>query len=182
MMIMSGFSSRRHKEGSLSMLLLPSFVLMLAVAGLSVFVTPSEACAEATSEPASLWYSAPVSPDPSPVQRKAWVLRERDIALDLQVLQILKNATARPHPRVTVEFFDANRHELDITSTVSRFNDTAVIRGSFKPPSRGDFTLVATGDLLIGSLQVGDRFYKTEHAGNGRLKLLEVDPRKMPPD
>jgi hypothetical protein len=29
---------------------------------------------------------------------------------------------------------------------------------------------------------VGDRFYKTEHVGNGRLKLLEVDPRKMPPE
>jgi hypothetical protein len=110
------------------------------------------------------------------------VLRERDIAVDMPLLQILKNATARPHPRVAVEFFDGTRHELDITSTVSRFNDTAVIRGSFKPPSRGDFTFVATGNLLVGSLQVGDRVYKTEHAGNGRLKLLEVDPRKMPPE
>jgi hypothetical protein len=110
------------------------------------------------------------------------VLREREITLDVPLLQILKNASARPHPRVTVEFFDANRHELDITSTVSRFNDTAVIRGSFKPPSRGAFTLVATGNLLIGSLQVGERFYKTEHTGNGRLKLSEVDPRKMPPE
>jgi hypothetical protein len=71
---------------------------------------------------------------------------------------------------------------LDITSTVSRFNDTAVIRGSFKPPSHGDFTLVASGHLLVGSLRVGERLYKTEHAGNGRVKLLEVDPRKMPPE
>jgi hypothetical protein len=157
------------------------FLLILFV---SLVHPPQTAVAVDASEPVALWQGASLSgmPDPPQAQRKPWVLRERDIALDLQVLQILKNATARPHPRVTVELFDANRHELDITSTVSRFNDTAVIRGSFKPPSRGDFTLVATGNLLIGSLQVGDRFYKTEHAGNGRLKLLEVDPRKMPPE
>lgn len=163
---------------------MPSFIVsIMLVAMLALCVAPPSAAEEA-SEPASLWHAAPpvLTPDQSPVQRKPWVLREREIALDMQLLQILKDASARPHPRVTVEFFDANRHELDITSTVSRFNDTAVIRGSFKPPSRGDFTLVATGNLLIGSLQVGERFYKTEHTGNGRLKLSEVDPRKMPPE
>lgn len=161
------------------------FAILIMVVSLLGFSEPLPAAAGDTSEPTSLWRTAPPSltPDQPPVQRKPpWVLRERDIALDMELLQILKDATARPHPRVTVEFFDSNRHELDITSTVSRFNDTAVIRGSFKPPSRGDFTLVATGNLLLGSLQVGDRFYKTEHAGNGRLKLFEVDPRKMPPE
>lgn len=160
------------------------FAILIIVVSLE-FLAPLAAVAVDTSEPASLWRTAspPLTPDQPPVQRKPpWVLREREIALDLHVLQILKDATARPHPRVTVEFFDGNRHELDITSTVSRFNDTAVIRGSFKPPSRGDFTLVATGNLLLGSLQVGDRFYKTEHAGNGRLKLFEVDPGKLPPE
>lgn len=135
-------------------------------------------------EPARLWHAASssVAPDPTPGQRRAWVLREREISVDEQMLQILKDATARPHPRVSVEFFDGTAHELDITSTVSRFNDTAVIRGAFKPPSHGDFTLVASGHLLMGSLRVGERLYKTEHAGNGRIKLLEVDPRKMPPE
>ena len=156
--------------------------LIAIVTILLPFSTPLSAMSGETSEPANLWHSAPPVPDQPAPQRKPWVLREQDIALDVQLLQILKDATARPHPRVAVEFFDGNRHELDITSTVSRFNDTAVIRGSFKPPSRGDFTLVATGNLLIGSLQVGDRLYKTEHVGNGRLKLLEMDPRKMPPE
>jgi hypothetical protein len=159
----------------------PLFFLIIAVVNLSLVSTPLDAVAGETAEPASLWYSAPTT-DQSSAQRRPWVIREREIILDVQLLQILKDATARPHPRMTVDFFDANRHELDITSTVSRFNDTAVLRGSFKSPSRGDFTLVATRNLLVGSLQVGDRFYKTEHVGNGRLKLLEVDPRKMPPE
>lgn len=165
-------------------MIVPSFFLSISIVSLVAFGTPVGSLAVETAEPASLWYSAPPQPlqDQPSAARRPWVLRERDIALDVQLLQILKNATARPHPRVTVEFFDGHRHELDITSTVSRFNDTAVIRGSFKPPSRGDFTLVATGNLVIGSLQLGDRLYKTEHAGNGRLKLLEVDPRKMPPE
>lgn len=163
-------------------MMIRSLIAIVAVTILLSFAKPPSAMSGETSEPANLWHSAPPVPDQPSSQRKPWVLREQDIALDIQLLQILKDATARPHPRVAVEFFDGNRHELDITSTVSRFNDTAVIRGSFKPPSRGDFTLVATGNLLIGSLQLGDRLYKTEHVGNGRLKLLEMDPRKMPPE
>jgi hypothetical protein len=161
---------------------MPVFLRVIAIVGLFQLPEAFIAMAAETTDPATLWRLAPLTLDQSPSQRKPWVLREREIALDVHLLEILKDATARPHPRVTVEFFDGSRHELDITSTVSRFNDTAVIRGSFKPPSRGDFTLVAAGNLLVGSLQVGDRLYKTEHAGNGRLKLLEVDPRKMPPE
>ena len=135
------------------------------------------------SDPMSLWQGVPPPIlDQPTAQRKPWVLRERDIALDLQLLQVLKNAAARPHPRIVVELFDGARHELDITSTVSRINDTAIIRGTFKPPSRGDFTFVASGNLLVGSMQLGDRLYKTEHMANGRLKLFEVDPAKLPPE
>ncbi len=134
--------------------------------------------------PMNLWHSltAPPAADQPPVPRKPWVLRDQEIALDLQLLQTLKDAAARPHPRITVELFDGARHELDITSTVSRINDTAVIRGTFKPPSQGDFTFVASGNLLIGTMQLGNRLYKTEHITNGRLRLLEIDPDKMPPD
>jgi hypothetical protein len=110
------------------------------------------------------------------------VLRDREITLDLPLFQILKDAGARPHPRTTVELFDGLSHELDITSTVTRSNDTAVIRGILKPPSRGDFTFVASGNLLVGTIQLGDRLYKIEHIANGRLRLLEIDPEKMPPD
>jgi len=114
--------------------------------------------------------------------QRPWVLRDREIALDLPLLQVLKDAGARPHPRITVELFDGANHELDITSTVSRINDTAVIRGRFKSPTRGDFTFVANANLLVGTMQLGDRLYKTEHIANGRLRLLEIDPEKLPPD
>ena len=161
---------------------MPLYLLVISIVSLFHLPGAFGAMAAESTDAASLWHLAPPTLDQNAAQRKPWVLREREITLDAHLLEILKDAAARPHPRVTVEFFDGNRHELDITSTVSRFNDTAVIRGSFKPPSRGDFTLVASGNLLIGSLQVGDRLYKTEHAGNGRLKLLELDPRKMPPE
>jgi hypothetical protein len=111
-----------------------------------------------------------------------WILREREIVLDLPLLHVLKDAGARPLPRITIELFDKTDPELDVTSTVSRINDTAVIRGTFKPPSEGDFTFVVTGNLLIGTIQMGDRVYKTEHIANGRLRLVEVDPDKMAPD
>ena len=161
--------------------------LLLPVACLiSVLGINSCALAKAADspDPMLLWQGAapPPAPDPSAGQRKPWILREREIALNLQLLQILKDAAARPHPRILVELFDGARYELDVTSTVSRINDTAVIRGTLKPPARGDFTFVASGNLLIGTLQLGNRIYKTEHIANGRLKLLELDPDKMPPD
>jgi hypothetical protein len=134
--------------------------------------------------PKNLWQTVltpPAADQPIP-PRRPWVLRDREIALNLPLLQILKDAGARPHPKIAIELFNRTSHELDITSTVSRSNDSAIIRGTFKPPSRGDFTFVASGNLLVGTIQLGDRLYKTEHIANGRLRLLEIDPDKMPPD
>lgn len=133
--------------------------------------------------PKSVWQTVPTPPTTDQATpRRPWVLRERDIVLDLPLLQILKDAGARPHPRITVELFDGANYELDISSTISRSNDTAVIRGTFKSPSKGDFTFVVNGSLLVGTMQLGDRLYKTEHITNGRLRLLEIDPDKLPPD
>jgi len=140
--------------------------------------------ADERQTPKSLWQTVltPPAADQQLTPRRPWVLRDREIALDLPLLQVLKDAGARPHPRITIELFDGANHELDITSTISRSNDSAIIRGTFKPPSRGDFTFVVNGSLLVGTIQLGDRLYKTEHIANGRLRLLEIDPEKMPPD
>ena len=134
--------------------------------------------------PKSLWHAALTSSPAGqpPLPRKPWMIRDREIVLDLPLLQVLKDAAARPLPRITLELFDNTHPELDVNSTVSRINDTAVVRGAFKPPTKGDFTFVITGNLLIGTIQIGDRLYKTDHIGNGRLRLVELDPDKMPRD
>ena len=156
----------------------------LLLIGLLVCACSFPVGADERPTPKSLWQTVltPPSANQPPMPRRPWVLRDREIALDLPLLQILKDAGARPHSRIAIELFDGSSHELDITSTVSRSNDTAVIRGTFKPPSRGDFTFVASGSLLVGTIQLGNRLYKTEHIANGRLRLLEIDPDKMPPD
>ncbi len=155
-------------------------ILLAAVLG-GLFV--QIAWADERPAPKSLWQTvqAPPASQP-PIPRKPWMLRDREIALDLPLLHVLKDAGARPLPRITVELFDNATPELDVTSTVSRINDTAVIRGTFKPPVQGDFTFVITGNLLIGTIQIGDRLYKTDHLANGRLRLVELDPDKMPRD
>jgi hypothetical protein len=158
-----------------------SYVLLAAVLG-GVF--GQVAWADDRPTPKRLWQTVliPSTADQPQMPRRPWVLHDREIALDLPLLQVLKDAGSRPHPRITIELFDRVNHELDIMSTVSRSDDTAIIRGTFKPPSRGDFTFVASGSLLVGTIQLGDRLYKTEHIANGRLRLLEIDPEKMPPD
>jgi len=156
----------------------------LLLAGLLSCVCSFPAWADERPAPKSLWQTVltpPVAIQPA-TPRRPWVLRDREIALDLPLFQILKDAGARPHPRITVELFEGTNLELDITSTISRSNDTAVIRGIFRPPSRGDFTFVASGNLLVGTMRLDNHLYKTEHIANGRLRLLEVDPEKMPPE
>ena len=156
------------------------FLLAAVLGGLFVQV----AWADERLPPKSLWQTVTILPSAvqQPMPRKPRVFRAREIVLDLPLLQVLKDAGARPLPRITVELFDKPNPELDVTSTVSRINDTSVIRGTFKPPVEGDFTFVITGNLLIGTIQIGDRLYKTDHIGNGRLRLVELDPDKMPPD
>lgn len=158
------------------------FQSLLLITMLSATFAPI-AWADDRPAPKNIWQTVltpPTTDQPTP--RRPWVLRDREIVLDLPLLQVLKDAGARPHPRITVELFDGASYELDISSTISRRNDTAVIRGTFKPPSKGDFTFVVNGSLLVGTMQVGDRLYKTEHITNGRLRLLEIDPDKLPPD
>ena len=159
-------------------------MLRLLLAGLLACLSSHTVWADERPAPKSLWQTVltPPAADQPPTPRRPWVLRDREITLDLSLLQVLKDAGARPHPRITVELFDGANHELDITSTVSRSNDSAIIRGTFKPPSRGDFTFVMSGNLLVGTMQLGDHLYKTEHIANGRLRLLEIDPEKLPPD
>jgi len=156
----------------------------LLLVGLLGCVCSFPVWADERATPKSLWQTVltPPAADQLPTPPRPWVLRDREIALDLPLLQMLKDAGARPHPRITIELFDGAGPELDIRSTVSRSNDTAVIRGTFKPPSSGDFTFVVNGSLLVGTIQLGDRLYKTEHIANGRLRLLEIDPEKLPPD
>jgi hypothetical protein len=158
-----------------------SYILLATVVGV---IIGQLAWADEPLTPKGLWHSVLTSPSTGqpPMPRKPWMLREREISLDGPLLQILKDAGARPLPRITIELFDNTNPELDVSSTVSRINNTAVIRGAFKPPVQGDFTFVITGNLLIGTIQIGDRIYKTDHIANGRLRLVELDPDKMPRD
>ncbi len=127
----------------------------------------------------SVWQSAP---DQASIPRKPWVLRDRAIALSPQSLQSLRDAAARPHPPISIELFDGIRHELDIVSTISRMNDSAVIRGLLKNTSHGDFIFVINGTVMAGTIHVGDRLFKVEHVSNGHHRLLELNPAKLPPE
>lgn len=161
------------------------FVFILII-GIMRLAAPSSLFAADGNYPVhhSLWYTVPPPPasESQPEPKHPWVMRDRDIALNSQLFHVFKDAAARPHPRITIELFDGVRYDLDITSTVSRIDGTSIIKGTFKSPAQGTFSFVATENLLVGTMHVGHRLYKTEHVANGRLRLLEVDPARMPPD
>jgi len=93
-------------------------------------------------------------------------------------VKILKDAAARPLPPMAVELFDAGRYELDVISTLARNNDTSFIRGQLKPQDSGEFSLVLNGSTVTGTLQLGRRVFKIESLGNGRHRLIEIDPEQ----
>jgi hypothetical protein len=135
----------------------------------------------AESSPAPLlWRTAPtVSPSDQPLPpKKPSILRERDIAFDERLVKMLKDAAARPLPPIAVELFDAGRYELEVISTLARNNDTSFIRGQLKPQDSGEFSLVLNGATVTGTVQLGRRVFKIESLGNGRHRLIEIDPEQ----
>ena len=112
----------------------------LLLVGLLGCVFPFPLWAETPPLPSSVWQSAP---DQTPAPRMPWVLRDRAIALSPQSLQTLKDAAARPHPPISIELFDDTRYELDITSTISRSNDSAVYAGSSSTPLTGTLLFIS---------------------------------------
>lgn len=130
-----------------------------------------------------LWHNAVIQPGQAPLpNKKPWVIREREIAFDPLALAAVKDATARPHPPLVIELLDGRTYELDIISTVSRISDLSGVKGTLKNTLRSTWSLVINGPLVNGTFQVGDRLYKVEHVQNGRHRLLEVDPTKLPPE
>ncbi len=127
-----------------------------------------------------LWRTVPTaSPSDQPsLQKKAAVLRERDIAFDELLVKTLKDAAARPLQPIAVELFDAGRYELDVISTLARINDTSFIRGQLKPQDSGEFSLVLNGATVTGTIQLRQRVFKIESLGNGRHRLIEIDPEQ----
>jgi len=151
----------------------------LLLAGLLACLSSHTVWADEPTLPSTMWQSVP---DQAPAPRKPWVLRDRAIALNPQLLLTLKDAAARPHPPVFIELFDGNRYELDITSTISRINDSAVIRGLLKHTPHGDFTFIVNGSVMGGTVHVGERLFTIEHVSNGHHRLLELNPATVPPD
>lgn len=153
-------------------------ILMMAVCSLLLLGNRSFG-AEPSPAPL-LWRTVTtVSPSDQPsLQKKSAILREREIAFDELLVKILKDAAARPLQPIAVELFDAGRYELDVVSTLARINDTSFIRGQLKPSDSGEFSLVLNGATVTGTLQLGRRIFKIEPLGNGRHRLIEIDPEQ----
>lgn len=129
-----------------------------------------------------LWHAIPtVSPSDQPLPpTQPTVLREREIVFDERLVKTLKDAAARPLPPMAVELFDAERYELDVISTLARINDTSFVRGQLKPIDAGEFSLVLNGATVTGTVHLGRRVFKIEPLGNGRHRLIEIDPEQSP--
>lgn len=156
-----------------------SLVRRWLLAGLIACLSSQTAWADVPRLPATLWQNAP---EQAPLPRKPWIIHDRAIALNLPSLLTLKDAAARPHTPLFIELFNGLRYELAIDSTISRSNDSAVVRGLLKHSDHGDFIFYINGTVMAATIHVGHRLFKVEHVANGRHRLLELNPAKLPPD
>ncbi len=159
--------------------------MALAVLGCAVGVVGLSSPEAEEGPPSPLWHevSSATSAQEQPLPaKKAWVIRDREISFDPQLLTLLKNASARPLPPISIELFQGRPYELEVVSTVSRLSDLSTIKGTLRNTAKGTWSLVVTANTVSGTIQIADRLYKIEHVQNGRHRLLEVDPTKMPPD
>ncbi len=156
-----------------------SLVRRWLLVGLLASLSSQTTWADVPSLSTPLWQNAP---EQTPLPRKPWIMHDRAIALSLPSLQTLKDAAARPHPPLFIELFNGLRYELVIDSTISRSNDSAVVRGTLKQSDHGDFIFHINGTVMAATIHVGHRLFKVEHLANGRHRLLELNPAKLPPD
>lgn len=158
--------------------------MTIAVLGCALWVGGLSSPEAEESPPSLLWHevsSASAQDQPLPA-RKPWVIRDREISFDPQLLVLLKDASARPLPPISIELFQGRPYELDVVSTVSRLSDLSTIKGTLWNTVKGTWSLAVSGNTVNGTIQIADRLYKIEHVQNGRHRLLEVDPTKMPPE
>lgn len=176
-LMLAGLSSTLSTSHVVQKRLVHRVLLLIACSLLSLGTTSFGA--EPSPTPL-LWRTVPaVSPsDQPPSPKKPSILRERDISFDEHLVKTLKDAAARPLPPIAVELFDAGRYELDVVSTLARINDTSFIRGQLKPPDSGEFSLVLNGATVTGTVQLSRRIFKIEPLGNGRHRLIEIDPEQ----
>ena len=52
--------------------------------------------------------------------------------------------------------------------------------GQLKPQDSGEFSLVLNSATVTGTVQLGRRVFKIEPLGNGRHRLIEIDPKQSP--
>lgn len=148
---------------------------------LALHVSVGPVGADDAKPAALLWQTASVQPGQASLpNKKPWVIREREIVFDPLALTMIKDAASRPHKPLAVELFDGRAYEIDIVSTITRLSDLSTIKGTFKQTARATWSLVVSGQLVNGTFQIGERLFKIEHVQNGRHRLSEVDPAKMP--
>ncbi|MCG3778885.1 MAG: hypothetical protein JW388_1613 [Nitrospira sp.] len=165
--------------GSTFSLFSGSLVQRFLLAGLIACLSSQPAWADAPRLPVTLWQDAP---EQTPRPRKPWIIHDRAIALNLPSLLTLKDAAARPHTPLFIELFNGLRYELVIDSTISRSNDSAVVRGLLKHSPHGDFIFHINGTVMAATIHISNRLFKVEHVANGHHRLLELNPAKLPPD
>lgn len=182
MVPMLACSSATFPASSITQKYLVRPILLLTACSLLLLGNPSFGT-EPSSTPL-LWRTIPaVNPSGQPpLPKKPLILREQGIVFDELLVKTLKDAAARPLQPIAVELFDAGRYDLDVVSTLSRINDTSFIRGQLKSADPGDFSLVLNGTTVTGSFQLGRRVFKIESLGNGRHRLIEVDPEQESKD
>jgi peptidyl-Asp metalloendopeptidase len=162
--------------------------LCLSVAALA-FCIPSVVMSAPTPSQIQLFEELP-SPIQPPIAQaqsapqvlKRWVRRQRAMALNRTALDVITHPRTGPPTDVTLSLFDGGPRTLDLDQPREHPKQTKVWRGRLRGEAGSDFTLVAHGTTMVGTILSNQRLYKIETIGGNLHRLIEIDEAALPPD
>jgi hypothetical protein len=129
-----------------------------------------------------LWEPLSRSTQPEGRAMEHWALDQQPISFREPVLFML-NDTTRPLPMsFSMALSDKHKRDVDIISRKTGPSLSTVVEGKVRGTPPGDILLAIKGEAVAGTVRIGKRTWKIEYTGNGRHRLVEVDPEKLPPD
>jgi hypothetical protein len=135
-------------------------------------------------EKIKLWeaLSPPTQPGDAKTKKEPWVISEQVIQISPTILSILSDPARSIPVRFVIDLSARPELEVEITSRNKGALNSTIVQGRVDGTPPGDLLLAVKGDTVAGTVRIGTQLWKIERLGDGRHRLIEINPEKFPPD
>jgi hypothetical protein len=107
-------------------------------------------------------------------------VRSRFVDVDADLLGVPGRAGPTPAGPILIELFDGLTYAAERDRSLSGPRGSLIWRGHLEGVEDGRVTLVALGDVVVGTIRLPHALYKLRYAGGGRHAVEEIDFEALP--